>query len=71
MSKARRKPGRKPVAAAERRSRMVHVPVNAAEMKAMQKAAGSEYLAVWARRALMELTEDPSPVNVKREKPKK
>jgi hypothetical protein len=54
MDMKRLKPGPKPLAARDKRSLRVQVPVNAAEYAAARRAAGKASVAVWARGVLME-----------------
>jgi hypothetical protein len=52
----RQKPGPKPLSARDKRSYKVQVPVNAAELAAIRRAAGKTYLGAWARAVLMDAT---------------
>jgi hypothetical protein len=48
-----RKPGPKPYSAQKRRSRLIGIPVNAAEYAAIRKASGKWTVAAWARGVLL------------------
>jgi hypothetical protein len=62
MSMKRQKPGPKPLAARDKRSFKVQVPLNAGEIASVRKAAGKTTLGAWARAVLMAATKDLSPI---------
>ena len=58
------KPGPRPMAAKDKRTLRVQVPVNVAEHAAVRRAAGKASIGSWARAVLMTATEDPSTFRV-------
>jgi len=55
----------------ETRRNLVQSKVTDAELKLVHAARGRATVSTWLRELILKATEDPSPVNVKREKPKR
>lgn len=63
MRTQRKRPGRQPKPARDRRSEVVRATVTPAELKAIKAAAGSSTVSDFVRSILKGATEDPSPIN--------